>query len=420
MMPDRFCLPLLIDQDGKGDAYLPERSPLGSPPFTESELQTLLEKHPAMLPVGLIDPIFGPPVCIGREVSTGSGPLDNLYVSPKGYLTIVETKLWKNPEARRKVVGQIIDYTKQLVKWDYTKLEEAFREYAKRAGVQEMKLCDYVSEQTDEEIDEAGFIDAVERCLRAGRFLLLIVGDGIREGLEAMASYLQETPSIQFTLALVEVGCYRIAVDTKSLLLLVPRIVARTAEIERAIVRIEMSEEASHKVVASTAIPEEPNGKRATQLSKKEFYDLLGKSVGDEHAREIRGFVDALLHRHVLLHEHFTTRRLSIKLELPETDENPRTIFCFRHTGEVHTSQQLLTCLSRNGYPTQIGEDFFARLGAIDPLLAPERKPDGKLTIKKSSYRSLDSILSHLDELGEALVELALATEEASEEIEVK
>ena len=56
---------------------------------------------------------------------SGRGPIDIVYISPEGGITIVETKLWKNPEKHRVVVAQIIDYAKQLASWTYTDLSEA-------------------------------------------------------------------------------------------------------------------------------------------------------------------------------------------------------------------------------------------------------------------------------------------------------
>ena len=52
-------------------------------------------------------------------------------------------------------------------------------------------------------VDEIGFNDALTFNLRRGRFLLLIVGDGIRGGVEAIAEYLQAHAGLHFTLGLV-------------------------------------------------------------------------------------------------------------------------------------------------------------------------------------------------------------------------
>ena len=61
-----------------------------------------------------------------------------------------------------------------------------------------------------EDMDERDFIDSVSRNLRRGRFLLLIVGDGIRESVEHIVDFLQEYAHLNFGLALVEFGIFRL------------------------------------------------------------------------------------------------------------------------------------------------------------------------------------------------------------------
>jgi hypothetical protein len=85
------------------------------------------------------------------------------------------------------------------------------------------------------EIDEASFIDAVSRNLRRGRVLLLIVGDGIREGLESMTEYLQQFAGLRFTLALIELVLYK-GPDIGCIVQ--PRLLAKTTNIERGVVTI--------------------------------------------------------------------------------------------------------------------------------------------------------------------------------------
>lgn len=60
----------------------------------------------------------------------------------------------------------------------------------------------------DPTVDEQRFHDALTANLRRGRFLLLIVGDGIREGVEAIAEYLQVHAGLHFSLGLVEMPIY--------------------------------------------------------------------------------------------------------------------------------------------------------------------------------------------------------------------
>ena len=60
------------------------------------------------------------------ELKTPAGPIDNFMVTPSGLPVLVECKLWRNPEARRQVVGQILDYAKELSRWQ-SKLSKKFR-----------------------------------------------------------------------------------------------------------------------------------------------------------------------------------------------------------------------------------------------------------------------------------------------------
>jgi len=130
-------------------------------------------------------------------------------MNSKGYITIVETKLWRNPEDRRSVVAQIIDYAKEIAEWSYEQFVEAIKRsipYKSRSGD---PLVDQFSDIEGDDFDQIVFIDRVIRNLLKGRLLLLIVGDGIQEGVEKMAGFLQQTPHLGYSLALVELAIYR-------------------------------------------------------------------------------------------------------------------------------------------------------------------------------------------------------------------
>jgi hypothetical protein len=77
---------------------------------SEADLQALIQAHPECLPISEIDAMFSAPVPICTELSTPAGPIDNFMVTSSGLPVLVECKLWRNPEARREVVGQILDY----------------------------------------------------------------------------------------------------------------------------------------------------------------------------------------------------------------------------------------------------------------------------------------------------------------------
>ena len=84
---------------------------------SEQELQMFLRDHADLIPVGELELGTPPLLCIGWEVNVASGTEDLLYVDETGLLTIVETKLRKNPEARREVVGQVLEYAAQACGW---------------------------------------------------------------------------------------------------------------------------------------------------------------------------------------------------------------------------------------------------------------------------------------------------------------
>jgi hypothetical protein len=168
----------------------------GEGAVSETDIQNLVHAHPACLPIAEIDPVFLGPVPICTELNTPAGPIDNFMVTPSGLPILIECKLWRNQEGRREVVGQILDYTKELSRWSSSDLQ---REVNRRLGRNGNSLLELVR-AANPTVDEIQFNDALTANLRRGRFLLLIVGDGIREGVEATSEYLQETPRSQISL----------------------------------------------------------------------------------------------------------------------------------------------------------------------------------------------------------------------------
>ena len=166
-------------------------------------LQSLIFRFPACLPLSEIDAGIESLVPVCMELPLPSGFLDNLYVTRDGDLVLVECKLWRNPEARREVLAQIIDYAHSMSAWSYDDLDRAVRKgVIADKSVLGKSLLEVAS--MDGDLDEPAFVDAVTRNLKLGRFLLLVVGDGIREGAETLAQYLQSHAGFHFTLSLVD------------------------------------------------------------------------------------------------------------------------------------------------------------------------------------------------------------------------
>jgi hypothetical protein len=203
----------------------------GEGAVSETDIQNLVHAHPACLPIAEIDPMFLGPVPICTELNTPAGPIDSFMVTPSGLPILIECKLWRNPEGRREVVGQILDYAKELSRWSSSDLQ---REVNRRLGRSGNSLLELVR-AANLTVDEIQFNDALTANLRRGRFLLLIVGDGIREGVEAISEYLQVHAGLHFSLGLVELPIYVMPDGSR---LIAPRILVRTTLVSRTVVAL--------------------------------------------------------------------------------------------------------------------------------------------------------------------------------------
>jgi len=96
---------------------------------SEEELQVFLREHSELIPVDDIELGTPPLLCIGWEVGVASGSEDLLYIDETGLMTVVETKLRKNPESRREVVGQILEYASCLCSWSATDIEKQAQKF---------------------------------------------------------------------------------------------------------------------------------------------------------------------------------------------------------------------------------------------------------------------------------------------------
>jgi hypothetical protein len=117
------------------------RLSLGQGEYDEHFIQRLAFERPSCLPVSDIDPTYEKLVPVCMELKTDAGFVDALYVTPSGHIVLLEAKLWRNPEARRKVVAQILDYAKELTRWNYADLQ---REVSVCAGQKGNALHDIV------------------------------------------------------------------------------------------------------------------------------------------------------------------------------------------------------------------------------------------------------------------------------------
>lgn len=266
---------ILVGEDGTAEKL--NRIPFMSGSFNEAWLQELLANNPFIIPSSDVGNEFAPLVCIGREVPVGSGDtqgyIDNLYVTPSGNIVIVETKLFRNQESRRTVVAQIIDYAKDLQKWDCEKLDEVAAEYTSKKFGQAYRVIDLMARAGHLTYsNEASFTDKVNRSLATANFLLMIIGDGIRTSVQQLADFLNDNTSMSFRLALAEMEIYQNGTGV----IVIPNLLSKTSVIERTIITLKdsISQEEQCEEHDSSAYIRKPI------LSRREFIDAFAGNGG--------------------------------------------------------------------------------------------------------------------------------------------
>lgn len=270
----------------QGDPVLLKRLRLGASDdesgYREAFLQQLVFQHPELIPMHEIEPALVPLVSVCTELPTPAGPVDNLWITPTGNLVLGECKLVRNSQSRREVVAQALDYARGIADWRYENLEMAIRQ---TSDGRTRTIWERVADLTDLTEDE--FVDAVERRLRTGRLLALIIGDGIEEGAESLASYLQMHAGIHAGLALVELSIWK----ADHGLLIVPRVPMRTVLIERGIVTVDPGGQV--RILPPAPIKGATGPQKASTLSEAEFYDRLEQQRPGS-ASKLKSFLSSL------------------------------------------------------------------------------------------------------------------------------
>jgi len=298
-MQDRqFCTPHLVNLSAVTRL---DRVKFDERTIREGWFQNLLFKNPSIIPIDEIEPVFGPMIPVAREMPTDKGPVDIVYISATGYLTLVETKLFRSPEARRIVVAQIVDYAAAVSKWTYEDLCNAVRA-KRRLDENEQSTASDPHEGDKDPIkalvcdhpdyDEALFIDSVSRNLTQGRFLLLIVGDGIQSGVEHLAETLARTPHLGFTLSLLELALFKTGTSDKEYFVQ-PRVLARTKEVVRAVIELRAPlTPADIKVTLPEIIVGGKVGGRR-RLTEEAMFETIAESLGKSVVDQFRQFLAA-------------------------------------------------------------------------------------------------------------------------------
>ena len=222
-MPERIYT---SSGDGKLEAL--EETPFPK----EDELQALIAEHPELLDGEQIRPGDARRwILVTREkgIAPSAGEaarwsVDHLIIDQDAVPTLAEVKRGSNPEIRRTIVGQLLEYAAHASEtWTAEELRSAFERQAEARGRDaDAELAALL--QTDEEPDVDGFWEDVSTNVAAKRLRLLFVADFIPDPLARVVEFLNAQMAGIEVLAVEIKRFHGTTAQT-----LVPRVIGRTA-----------------------------------------------------------------------------------------------------------------------------------------------------------------------------------------------
>ncbi len=166
-------------------------------PFeNEDHLQSVVAENPTLLCFDGDPPL----ALVTREFTLpGAGCLDVLLVDAEGLPVPVECKLARNPQSRREVVGQIVDYVSILTALTVDELDQAV------SGALEQALRAFDSPAGDPRAFDRRW-QQVGANLRAGQARYVIVVDEVQKDLERIMRFLIQRSELD--IRLVQISRY--------------------------------------------------------------------------------------------------------------------------------------------------------------------------------------------------------------------
>lgn len=200
----------------------------------------------------------------GIEKNFGAGPIDVLLLSSYGRVGLVETKLSYNPQKRREVVAQVLDYALSLQERGRSALPEL--------------------PQSDDCPDEDDLADAVS----SGKFLLLIAGDSLDpRALRLSEALLARHLTNEWDLGMVDINLFRHA-DRPDEVILVPELLGLVRSDVRQVVRVQVEGQVAAARVTVERIAPDASVTRGPKLGSADAF-LREVATVAPHALETSG-----------------------------------------------------------------------------------------------------------------------------------
>jgi hypothetical protein len=279
---------------------------IGDENYLECLLQEIIDRQPGVLPIADFCPRVTGIFSLGREISIDIGGhqgfIDNLLVTDDGHLVVVETKLWRNPQSIRDVIGQTLQYGMAVSQLTAVEFENCLRKSTAKGrllGPNETVaqfVLSQVSASNISDLDD-DFEEAFDRLRRTGEIILLIVADFVRTSVERVVHWMNDVVgSAPFKLGLVELCIY----DLPDLgRIVVPRSLLRIREGSRHVVTINVENGHQAQVTAAVSGPDMPPTRKqvavpAAPITERELIDRIRSKNSPEQCQIAEDLLERL------------------------------------------------------------------------------------------------------------------------------
>jgi len=209
------------------------------PVYNEDWLQKLIHDNPQSYPIE--NPLNNgiKIISLGREINSGVGYIDILLLTSDAELIVIETKLWRNPDKSRTVLAQVIDYAKELCKWDYDDFNDVIIAAQRETNSLNAKSLKEIIRQEFPNQNSTDFLEIFIQNIQQGFLNLSIIGDKISPNLLLLSDLIQSSPGLNFNLKLIEMKLFSHGDE----IIMIPDIVGKTKEVIRGIVKVQYEKE---------------------------------------------------------------------------------------------------------------------------------------------------------------------------------
>jgi hypothetical protein len=212
-----------------------------------------------------------------REYRVDVGQIDILLLSSQGRVAVVETKLATNPELRRRVLAQALDYL--------THLADSFDD----------SMPDIPNDENGEPVADR---EDIRESVAQGDMLVIIASDEVDSRVAKLSRALLSDHLVkQWDLALIDVALYRPLRDAPGGHVIVPHLRNLVASEPRQVVRVIVEGETPSARVEIERITVDEVTPARQKWDEKRFFENLGAEKAPAQVRELASKLRELARR---------------------------------------------------------------------------------------------------------------------------